>query len=179
MERAPGAAQGHSASIHPHLLRACRSFVFSLSGPNQVYIPAADRATHSCRVMQLVWRNTRCFMYLGVCGSLFISRCSRKVGIKSGEPSVLRPNESSMCKRRYIVDGRNSWCTCERTCAFPRHQTFPIGFDNWSFIPRGRLLTLQFVAHTRQILLFQKLVEFVMHSLRNWDHEIEKGTGFL
>jgi len=45
MERAPGAAQGHSASIHPHLLRACRFLSIFFSGPNQVYTPAADRAT--------------------------------------------------------------------------------------------------------------------------------------
>lgn len=108
MERAPGAAQGHSASIHPHLLRACRvSLDLFLRPQPSLYTGGTSSYTAAGWVMQLVWRNTRCFMYLGVCGSLFISRCSRKVGIKSGEASVLRPNESSMFKRRaYILKHR-------------------------------------------------------------------------
>ena len=83
----------------------CVPAVFSRSfspAPTK-FIHRRQTELHSCRVIQLVWRNTRCFMYLGVCGSLFISRCSRKVGIKSGEASVLRPNESSMFKRRAYI----------------------------------------------------------------------------
>lgn len=40
-----------------------------------------------------------------------------------------------MFKRRVLKHRgwkRNSWCTCERTCVFPGHQTFRICFDNWS-----------------------------------------------